>query len=110
MTSFSASSFVEWAVWPSCQRNSRVLRNGFACLNSHLTTEFHWLSNNGRALQLLIHFAKLSILTVSDVGLIASLSFSWLFPPWVTHATSGVKPSKCFASFFNKLSGMKIGK
>lgn len=24
------------AEWPSCQRNSRVLRKGWGCLNSHL--------------------------------------------------------------------------
>lgn len=40
-TSFSASSGVAWAVWPSCHRNSRVLTNGFVRI-SHRVTFAHW--------------------------------------------------------------------
>ena len=39
---------VAWAVWPSCQRNSVVLRNTRGRI-SQRTTFAHWLSNKGRS-------------------------------------------------------------
>src|SRR3989338_5470857 len=56
LISFSASSFVSNCVCPSHHRNSLVLMSGVGCLNSHLTTLFHWLYFTGKSLQLLIHF------------------------------------------------------
>src|SRR3990172_9958040 len=110
MTSFSASSAVACAVCPSCQRNSRVRRNGLVALVSHLTMLHHWLILTGRSLQLLIHLENVAYIIVSDVGLMASFSSSGVLPPSVIHATSGMNPAKCSDSFFRKLSGMNIGK
>ena len=39
----------------TCHRNSRVRMKGVGCLNSHLTTVFHWLSRRGRSRWLLTH-------------------------------------------------------
>src|SRR3989338_3149188 len=90
--SLSASSFVANAVCPSFHKNSLVLRKGAGCLNSHLTTEFHWLSLSGKSLHERIHFEYESYIIASDVGLTASLSPSFVWPPSVTQATSGVNP------------------
>src|SRR3990170_8904004 len=110
ITSLSASSFVGWAVCPSCHRNSLVLRKGLVALVSHLTMLHHWLILMGRSLQLLIHLANVAYMIVSDVGRMASFSSSGVLPPSVTQATSGTNPSKCSPSFFSKLSGMNMGK
>lgn len=109
-TSASASSFVAKQVCPSCHRNSRVRKKGTGCLNSHLTTLFHWLIFNGRSLWLRIHFLYVSYIIVSDVGRMASRSGSLESPASVTHATSGEKPSMCDDSFFKSDSGMNSGK
>ena len=45
LTSSTASLGVAHTVWPSCHRNSRVLRNGWGCLNSHLCTQQKTASN-----------------------------------------------------------------
>src|SRR5271157_2114969 len=90
--------------------NSLDLRKGVGCLNSHLTTLFHWLSLRGRSLQDLIHLVTTSYIIVSEVGLIASLSSSFEPPASVTHATSGENPLTCSCSFFSSRSGMKRGK
>ena len=108
--SASASSLVAKMVCPSFHRNSLPRRKGVGCLNSHLTTLFHWLSLRGRSLQERIHLAATSYITVSEVGRMASLSSSFESPASVTHATSGEKPSTCSCSFFSSLSGMKRGK
>jgi hypothetical protein len=47
---------------------------------------------------------------LSEVGRIARGSSSFSLPPMVTHASSGSKPSTCWASFLKKLSGMSSGK
>src|SRR3989344_5972536 len=78
--SFSASCLVANTVCPSTHRNSLPLRNGTGCLNSHLTTLFHCASFSGRSRQDLIHFAYESYIMVSDVGLIASRSSSFVSP------------------------------
>src|SRR5579875_2663292 len=108
--SASASSLVAYTVCPSFQRNSLLLRNGVGCLNSHLITLFHWLNFNGRSLHDRIHFENDSYIMVSEVGLMASLSSSFVLPASVTHATSGAKPSTCSCSFLRSLSGMSRGK
>ncbi len=43
------------AVWPSCQRNSRVRMKGVGCLNSQRTTLVHWFRRSGRSRWLRIH-------------------------------------------------------
>ncbi len=53
--SASASSFVACAVWPSCQRNSDVRRNGRVRI-SHRMTLHHWLHISGRSRQECIQF------------------------------------------------------
>ena len=45
LTSSIAALGVAHTVWPSCHRNSRVLRNGWGCLNSHLCTQQKTASN-----------------------------------------------------------------
>ena len=55
MTSASASSLVACAVWPSCQRNSRVRKNSFVALVSQRTMLHHWLILSGKSRQLRIH-------------------------------------------------------
>ena len=45
LTSSTAALGVAHTVWPSCHRNSRVLRNGWGCLNSHLCTQQKTASN-----------------------------------------------------------------
>ena len=50
-------TWVAKAVWPSCQRNSRVRMKGVGCLNSQRTTFVHWLSRSGRSRWLRIHCA-----------------------------------------------------
>src|SRR5208283_69949 len=110
MTSASASSLEAWAVWPSCQRNSLVRRKSRVDFVSHRTMLHHWLIFIGRSRQLRIHLEKVAYIIVSLVGLIATFSSSSVSPPWLIHATSGVKPAKCSASFFSRLSGINIGK
>src|SRR3989338_5455118 len=95
ITSLSASSFVACAVWPSCHRNSLVLKKSLVTFVSHLTILHHWFMSKGRSLQLLIHFEKESHIIVSDVGLSAYLSSSSFF--FSIHATSGTNPEKCSA-------------
>ena len=51
-----------------------------------------------------------SPMTVSLVGRIASGSASFLPPPWVTTANSGLNPSTCSASRSKKLIGISNGK
>ena len=46
--SSSASSRVAWAVWPSCQRNSDVRRNGRVRISQRITLH-HWLHIKGRS-------------------------------------------------------------
>ena len=106
----SRTSIDACAVWPSCQRNSRVRRKGVGCLNSQRTTEFHWLSSSGRSRCERIHPWKAGYMIVSDVGRIAigcSISPS---PDLVTHATSGAKPSTCSFSALSFASDTNIGK
>jgi len=45
------------AVWPSCQRNSRVRMKGVGFLNSQRTTLVHWFRRSGRSRWLRIHCA-----------------------------------------------------
>ncbi len=79
-------------------------------LVSHRMTLHHWFIFNGKSRWLCTHLANIEYIIVSDVGLSASFSESSSFPPWVTHATSGTNPSKCWDSFFRNDSGMNIGK
>ena len=48
ITSATASSWVECAVWPSCQRNSLVRRN-MRVRSSQRMTLAHWLMSSGRS-------------------------------------------------------------
>ena len=107
--SLVASSWVLCAVWPSCQRNSEVLRNN-RVLISHLTTFAHWFINIGKSLWLFIHLANIWLIIVSDVGLTTSGSSSSLPPACVTVANSGEKPSTCSASFLINELGINSGK
>src|ERR1035438_5405441 len=66
-TSCAASSWVECAVWPSCQRNSVVRRN-MRVRSSQRMMLAHWFTSIGRSRQLLIHLAKKWPMMVSDVG------------------------------------------
>src|SRR5437667_7298339 len=110
MTSFSASSSVPLTVYRSFQRNSIVRMNGLVEVISARKTLFQTLMRTGRSRQLLTHLLYASLIILSEVGLIASLSPSSLFPECVTQNTSGVKPSKCSASLFSNRSGMSRGK
>src|SRR5207249_11884851 len=110
MTSTSASSSLSWTLCPSYQRNSLVRINGLVEVISARKTLFQTLMRTGRSRQLLTHLLYASLIIVSEVGLIASLSPSSLFPECVTQNTSGVKPSKCSASLFSNRSGMSRGK
>ena len=47
----------------------------------------------GRSRQLPTHLAYMAQKIVSLVGRTARRSWSFSLPPWVTHATSGAKPS-----------------
>ena len=107
--SLSVSASSACTVWPSCQRNSDVLRKGLVVF-SHLTTLFHWYIRNGRSLYDFIHFENIGQIIVSDVGLTKSLSGSSLSPLWVTHRTSGAKPSKWSTSTWSRCSGISSGK
>mmetsp|Transcript_9139 Transcript_9139/g.26677 ORF Transcript_9139/g.26677 Transcript_9139/m.26677 type:complete len:309 (+) Transcript_9139:454-1380(+) len=63
----SASSAVACAVWPSCQRNSALRRNGRVRI-SQRTTLAHWLSFSGRSRCELIHWPNMCQIMVSEVG------------------------------------------
>jgi hypothetical protein len=89
-------------VWPSCQRNSVVRRNGRVTF-SQRTTLHHWLRSIGRSRHDFTHFAYIEQIMASEVGRIASGSSSSSPPPMVTQAHSGEKPSTCSFSFSRKL-------
>ena len=108
-TSAWQSSAVACAVWPSCQRNSAVRRKGRVTI-SQRSTFAHWLMSTGRSRYDSIHFAYIEPMMASLVGRMARRSSSSLFPPCVTQATCGAKPSTCSASFCSRLSGMSSGK
>ena len=77
---------------------------------SQRMTEHHWLYIIGRSRQVCTHLEYMEQKMVSLVGRTASRSCSSSVPPFVTHATSGAKPSTCSASFSSRLSGISIGK
>ena len=96
-------------VWPSCQRNSLVRRNGRVAFSQRMT-EHHWLYFIGRSRHVCTHLAYIVQKMVSEVGRTARRSCNFSVPPCVTHATSGAKPSTCSASFSSSDSGISIGK
>jgi hypothetical protein len=107
--SSSPSSAVACRVWPSCQRNSVVRRNGRVTF-SQRTMLAHWLIITGRSRQERTHFASIGQMMASEVGRMASGSSSSSPPPTVTQAHSGEKPSTCSFSRSRKLLGMRRGK
>ena len=108
MVSSWASSGVAWMVWPSCQRNSLVRRNGRVLFSQRITLH-HWLYFMGKSRQLPTHLEYMAQKMVSLVGRTAKRSCSFSPPPCVTQATSGAKPSTCSASLSSRLSGMSMG-
>src|SRR3989344_1477389 len=100
---------VACAVCASCHKNSVVRRKKYVRF-SHRTALFHWLSKSGRSRYEWTHLLYIVYITVSDVGRIASFSFSSSPPPCDTIASSGENPSICFASLFKSDRGMKMGK
>src|SRR5207245_4013135 len=94
MTSSSASSFVLCTVWPSCHKNSEVLKKSFVDLISARNAEFQKLILSGKSLQLFIHLEYIEYASVSEVGLKARRSPISASPEWVTQKTSGVNPAK----------------
>ena len=73
--SASASSFVAWAVCPSCHRNSAVRRKRRVRI-SQRNTLAHWLHRMGRSRYELIQFLYVFQMMVSDVGRMMSSSSS----------------------------------
>ena len=120
-----ASSFVSWAVWPSCQRNSAVRRNKRGRISQRITFA-HWLIKSGRSRYDSIQRAKAAPMIVSEVGritygsasspagIILVLPVTGSFTAsrrWcVTTAHSVANPSACSASFSKYDSGMSSGK
>ncbi len=80
-------------MWPSCQRNSFVRKNGFVSVASHRTTEHHWFSRIGRSRCDRTHLAMNGVMMDSLVGRTASRSSNSSWPASDTHATSGSNPS-----------------
>ena len=78
--------------------------------SSQRTMLDHLLTFSGRSRWLEIHFAKKWLMIVSLVGRTTSGSSSSLPPPWVTTASSGLKPSTCSASRRRNALGISIGK
>src|SRR5262247_2090064 len=78
-----ASSAVSCAVWPSCQRNSVVRRNGRVTF-SHRTTFAHWLMRIGRSRHDCTHLAYMVPMIASDVGRTTSEAIiGTMYAKWV---------------------------
>jgi hypothetical protein len=107
--SSTASSFVAWAVCPSCHRNSEVRRKSLGLFSQRITLH-HWLISIGRSRHDCTHLLYICPITVSEVGLTIRGSSSSSPPAWVTTAHSGAKPSTCSASFSRNDFGIKSGK
>ena len=87
--SSSASSSVACSVWPSCQRNSVVRRNGPRdLLPAHHVAPLVDEDRAGRA-RTCTHLAYIEQIMASEVGRMASGSSSSSPPPMVTQAHSG---------------------
>src|SRR5499426_2084311 len=83
IVSSCASSSVSCAVWPSCQRNSVVRRNGRVTF-SHRTTFAHWLMRIGRSRHDCTHLAYMVPMIASDVGRTTSEAIiGTMYAKWV---------------------------
>src|SRR5258708_6007429 len=96
MVSSSASASPACAVWPSCHRNSVVLRN-IRGLSSQRTTFDHWFRSRGRSREEEIHPAIVPPTMVSDGGRTTRGSRNPLPPRRRAAANPAPPPPPCAA-------------